>query len=175
MAKYSNNSLKTIAMKKVTLTVFMLLFLICSCKVEWSEDWELIFTNDTEHPIQIKQVHDGEHIVDISLSKGATAAHWTSAEAGTDYVLGGWKNSTFVIYDDTIAIQHCPNDKYVIDDKPYYLKKNICYTYSYEITVTKTMKKLFKSPDKHQYRAEYIFTEEDYQEALRIYWLEHPK
>ena len=147
-------------MKKEYIIVFFLL--LASCDVEWCNYWNITYINHTDHLVQILSYngyYDYDDInMNISLSKGETADYRSCAE-GRDVPLG---NNLIVIYDDTLIVRHAtsPGEK----------KKNLYFDSSYEITDTKVTKKLFKSPDKHEYKAQFVFTEEDYQEALEIYF-----
>jgi hypothetical protein len=142
---------------KFFLTIIIFLLSVCSCRVEhdWI-NWELIYTNNTDHSIQIKQYYDGALVENISILKRESTVYYLTKE-DQQGIFVKCTDSLFVIYDDSIAVRHYPTDN------EYVLKKNLCFTSSYEVVST----------GKNKCRGEYTFTEEDYQEALEIYLKEH--
>ncbi|MCL1973191.1 MAG: hypothetical protein FWG54_00050, partial [Bacteroidetes bacterium] len=168
-----NPEYKSMFMKTRAIINFVILFVFTSAiipgciSVDWFSKWELTYINETEHKIEIRRYQNGSIVEDLSLAKGKNVSRVQYEDPGVG-IFADVRDSVFVIYDETILIKHYP----VPDFGPASPQKNICFTSSYRITSTKKIKEMFRNPDKIEYCAEYIFTEEDYEEALKIY---HPE
>jgi len=102
--------------------------------------------------------------IDVLLLPGKKEIYWI--RLGVDYSMF-FTSSISITYNDSITIIHGT----YTDEGYAKVKRDLRIWDFYTITTTKSVKKPFKNPEKRTHRAEYTFTEDDYLEALEIYYL----
>jgi len=138
---------------RIIFPLFFFLITLISCKKEKETNYSYYIINDSNYKIYLQNYSGGEMIEDITILPSDNFLKESNSRGFNDPKPPSFGDSIKVIFNDTIAITH--------GGTTYDVNRNIKNLESYTGGSKETDSKHFIL-----YEYEYIFTNDDYQEAV---------
>ncbi len=142
-------------MKKNIIAIIGIVLVIFSgsCIREYVTVNSKFITNNSEHTVKIYSYHKGSILDTTVVYAGASLEdRFKFRGKGVDVFIPFDSDSLLVIFDDTVSITHC--------------REPHCATVSVKRSLYEEGNWAHEKNKEYEYHYEYVFTDEDYQEAL---------